>query len=112
MKGVTREEIYTMVNSLNLPCAYYEFQKDTAQSPPFVCWFFSANTDVFADDENYVDKEVLNIELYTRYRDFEQEKAVETVLRSNGLTYSKEAAFIESEAIWQIAYESEVIIND
>ena len=60
----------------------------------------------------YVDKEVLNIELYTRQRDFEQEKAVETVLRSNGLTYSKEAAFIESEAIWQIAYESEVIIND
>lgn len=108
---MTREEVYSMIQSIGLPCAYYQFANDTPQIPPFICWFFSTDTDVFADDQNYVDKEVLNIELYTKNRDFELEKAVEVILNSNGFTYAKEPNFIESERIWQIAYESEVIID-
>ena len=106
-----REDVYTMIQSVGLPCAYYQFPDDTPQAPPFVCWFFSVNTDVFADDENYVDKEVLNIELYTSYRDFEKEQAVEAVLKANGFSYAKESAFIDGEKMWQISYESEVIID-
>ena len=108
---MTREEVYSMVQSIGLPCAYYEFQNGTEQVPPFVVFFFATDTDVKADNQNYCDKEVLSIELYTKIRDFEQEKAVEDVLTSYGFTYSKEPNFIESEKIWQIAYESEVIIN-
>lgn len=108
---MTRAEVYTMIQSIGLPCAYYEFPDNTPQSPPFVCWFYAVNTDVMADNENYVDKEMLNIELYTSYRDFEQEQAVEAVLKANGFTYAKEPSFVESERIWQISYESEVIID-
>lgn len=106
-----REDVKTMVQSVGLPCSYYQFPDNTPQSPPFIVWFFSRNMDVYADDSNYTDKEVLNIELYTRYRDFEQEQAVEEILSSNGFTYAKEASFIDNEKIWQISYESEVIIN-
>ena len=106
-----REDIYTMVQSVGLPCAYYQFPDDTPQEPPFLCWFFSVNTDTMADNENYVDKEVLNIELYTKQRDFEQEAEVEAALKSYGFVYAKEASFVDSEKIWQISYESEVIIN-
>ena len=109
--NMTRAEIKAMVKSIGLPCAYYQFQKDTPQVPPYVVWIFGRNTDVMADDENYVDKEILGIELYTKYRDFEPEAAVEAVLKSNGFAWDKEPNFIESEQIWQIAYESEVIID-
>ena len=109
--NMTREQVYQMVNSIGLPCAYYEFPDGTAQAPPFVVWFFATDTDVKADNSNYCDKEILSIELYTRSRDFEQEQAVEAVLKANGFCYAKEPSFIESERIWQIAYESEVIIN-
>lgn len=108
---MTREEVYQIIQSIGLPCAYYQFPDDTPQTPPFVVWFFSVNTDVKADNTNYVDKEVLNVELYTKQRDFDQEKAVEEVLSSNGFCYAKEAARIDSEKMWQISYESEVIIN-
>lgn len=108
---MTRAEIYEMIKSIGLPCAYYQFPDGTQQAPPFIVFFYDDNTDVFADDENYVDKEPLSIELYTRVRDFEQEKAVEDVLKSNGITYGKQANHIDSERIWQIAYESEVMIN-
>ena len=108
---MTRERVYQIIQSIGLPCAYYQFPDDTPQSPPFVVWFFSVNTDVMADNSNYVDKEVLNVELYTEQRDFEQEKAVEEVLSTNGFSYAKEAVRIDSEKMWQISYESEVIIN-
>ena len=109
---MTREAIYAIIESIGLPFSYYEFPDDTPQEPPFVVWFFSINTDVMADNTNYVDKEVLNVELYTSFRDFEQEQAVEAVLTANGFTYAKEANFVDSERIWQISYESEVIIDE
>lgn len=108
---MTRQEVYTMISSIGLPCAYYQFPDDTPQTPPFICWFFSENTDVMADNENYVDKEVLNIELYTKLREYDIEKAVEAVLKAGGFTYAKEPNYIDTEKIWQISYESEVIIN-
>ncbi|MBR2555163.1 MAG: hypothetical protein IKE94_09910 [Aeriscardovia sp.] len=109
---MTREEVKTMVESIGLPFAYYEFPDGTQKEPPFVVWLFGSDNDVIADDTNYCSKEVLAIELYTSIRDFEQEQAVEAVLTANGFVYSKEHNFIESERIWQIAYESEVIINE
>lgn len=109
---MTREEIADMIEGIGLPFAYYEFERDTAQEPPFIVFFYSQYTNVYADNSNYVDKEVLNIELYTRTRDFDTEATVEAVLGANGFTYNMEPSYIGSEKIWQIAYEMEVIINE
>lgn len=106
-----REDVNTMIETIGLPCAYYQFPDDTPQEAPFICWFFSVNTDVMADNQNYVDKEVLNIELYTKVREYDRETAVEAVLKANGFSYAKEASFVDDEKIWQISYESEVIID-
>ena len=110
MKGITREELAALIENFKLPCAYDHFDDNTPQVPPYICWFLSQNTDVYADDENYVDKEQLNIELYTNFRDFDQEKAVEDILKASGISYDKYAEYVESEKMYQIAYESEVII--
>lgn len=108
---MTRQEVYEMISGIGLPCAYYQFPDDTPQTPPFICWFFSENTDIMADNENYVDKEVLNVELYTKLREYDIEKAVEAALKAGGFSYAKEASYIDAEKMWQISYESEVIIN-
>lgn len=108
---MTREKIAEMVESIGLPTAYYEFNDDTPQEPPFVCWFFSRDDDFKADDINYSHIEVLNIELYTRYKDFELDATIESVLNAHGLVYAKESNKIDAERIWQTSYESEVIIN-
>lgn len=111
---LSREDLAGIIDSigeaLGIPCAYYQFE-DTVQAPPFFVWFLSSNTDVFADNQNFVDKEVLNFELYTSERDFDLETSFEDSLKANGISYSKEAAYVDDEKIWQIAYESEVIIH-
>ena len=108
---MTRVEIAEMIAGIGLPYAYYQFPNDTPQTPPFICFFYSLSDDVFADDENYQSIEQLNIELYTKEKDFELESSIENVLKSNNLTYYKEENWIDTEKMFQIAYEMEVMIN-
>lgn len=108
---MTYKQIASMVSSIGLPYAYYQFPEGTAQAPPFVVFFYGDTDDVFADDTNYQRIATLNIELYTSEKDFSTESTVEQILTNNNLTYYKEENYIDSEQMWQIAYEMEVIIN-
>lgn len=108
---MTYKEIATMVASIGLPYAYYQFPEGSGQTPPFVVFFYSDTNDLYADEKNYQRIVTLNIELYTREKDFETEATVEGILGNNNLTYYKEENYIESEQMWQIAYEMEVLIN-
>lgn len=108
---MTYKQIASMVSSIGLPYAYYQFPDGTAQAPPFVVFFYADTDDVFADDTNYQRIATLNIELYTSEKDFATESTVEQILTNNNLTYYKEENYIDSEQMWQIAYEMEVIIN-
>ena len=108
---MTYEEVADVVRSIGLPFAYYQFPEGTEMAPPFVVYFYSSSDDLMADDENYQPIRTLNIELYTAEKDFAQETAVEQILKENHLTYYKEESYIDSEKMWQIAYEMEVIIN-
>ena len=108
---MTHKEIAAMVESIGLPYAYYQFPEGTGQVAPFVVYFYTQIDDVYADMQNYVRKPVLNIELYTSEKDFDLEAKVEEIISGKGLTYYKEENYINSEGMWQIAYEMEVIIN-
>ena len=108
---MTYKQIASMVSSIGLPYAYYQFPEGTAQAPPFVVFFYADTDDMFADDTNYQRIATLNIELYTIEKDFATESTIEQILTNNNLTYYKEENYIDSEQMWQIAYEMEVIIN-
>lgn len=108
---MTYKEIGQMVKSIGYPYAYYQFTKETAKKPPFVVYFYTDTDDVMADNTNYQRIVTLNIELYTRDKDFDAEARVEAVLADNELSYYKEENYIDSEQVYQIAYEMEVLIN-
>lgn len=109
---MTYKEIAAMVESIGLPYAYYQFPEGTGQEPPFVVFFYSNIDDLYADESNYQRIVTLNIELYTREKDFEKEATVEGILQNSGLSYYKEENYIDSEKMYQIAYEMEVIITE
>lgn len=100
-----------MVDSIGLPYAYYQFDEDTAQAPPFVVFFFSTSNDLYADQTNYQRIDSLSIEFYSSEVDFDTEEAIETILNDAGLTFYKEQSFIESERIWQTAYDMEIVLT-
>ena len=108
---MTRIEVASMVESIGLPYAYYQFDENTAQAPPFVVFFYTDSNDVYADQKNYQKIDGLSIEFYSAEKDFDTEETIETILNEAGLTYYKEQNYIDSEKIWQTAYDMEILLT-
>lgn len=108
---MTFKQIATMIRSIGYPFAYYQFPEGTAQAPPFICYFFDGDNDLKADNSNYQKIEHLNIELYTDEKDFEAEAQIEDVLRAAGLVWSRAEEYIDSERLYLVVYELDIIIK-
>ena len=111
---MTYEVLNTIIASFGLPYAYNEFPENTQQTPPFICFLLDNNSaDLMADNTNYQAIRPLSIELYTDNKDFALEMTIEAALNAAGLPFmrSKET-YIEKERMYQITYESEVLISN
>lgn len=108
---MTFEDIANLIKSFSLPFAYYQFPKDTAQAPPFICFFYGSTDDFFADNRNYKNMVDLNIELYTENKDFELEQKIEKILISNEMPFEKEETYLDSERLQMVTYMTSVAIN-
>ena len=109
---MTYAEVKTMLAGVNIPTAYYQFPNDTAKAPPFICFFYSNNNDFLADNSNFQKIEHLVIELYTDNKDFTIESNVETALDGCGLVYSRSETYLDSERMYEVIYETDVIITE
>ena len=109
---MTYKEVTAMIAEINVPYAYYEFTKDTAVEPPFVCFYYPESDDMYADDSNYQKIEHLTIEVYTDQKDFALEATTESVLRSHGLTWARSETRIDSERMFEVIYDMEIVITE
>jgi hypothetical protein len=109
---MTHKEIALMIAGTGLPNAYYQFPDNTPQVPPFICFYYGASDDVYADTKNYQRISELVIELYSDTKDFANEAVIEGALETAGLTYRKYEQFLDDEKMHETVYEMEVIIND
>lgn len=108
---MTVSEISSMIGTLHVPYAYYQFPEGTAQACPFICFYLPSSDDFIADNVNYTKISRLIIELYTDEKDFDLESQVESMLRINEIVYTKTETYIDTERMYMIVYESEVILN-
>lgn len=109
---MTNAEVAAMVAEIGLPYAYYQFPDNTEQAPPFVCFFYTDNSDFLADDTNYQEIRKLAVELYTENKEFTLEETVKSILKSHGLVYSVGEDFIESERMHITVFYMSVVITE
>ena len=108
---MTYKEIAQLIDGIGYPYAYYQFEQETAKEPPFICFFYPGRDDMLADDSNYAQITELTIELYTDNKDFAAEAAVESALEAAEIVYEKDETYIDSERMYMITYNTEVLIN-
>lgn len=109
---MTYQEVKTMVESIGIPYAYYQFPEGTDQPCPFICFWFTGSNDLAADDTNYQRIRPLAIELYTDNKDVILENTVEAVLNQHGFVYARDEAYIDTERMNMVTYTIEVIITE
>ena len=109
---MTTQEVSQMIASIGVPYAYYQFSKDTAKPPPFICFYFADSEDFLADNINYVKIRPLVIELYTDSKDFDLETEIEDTLAAHEVVYTKEETAIDSERMYMVTFLTEVLLTD
>ena len=109
---MTYRQVAEMVGSIGVPYAYYQFPNNTGIAPPFVCFYFDSSNDFAADNVNYQRIRPLSIELYTDNKNFTLEQTVENVLNQNGLVYSREETYLDSEKMYMVTFMTEIIITE
>lgn len=109
---MTYRQVAEMVSSIGVPYAYYQFPNNTGVAPPFVCFYFDSSNDFAADNVNYQRIRPLVLELYTDNKDFTLEQTVENILNQNGLVYSREETFLDSEKMYMVTFQTNIIITE
>lgn len=109
---MTYKEVNSMIASIGLPYAYYQFNKKTAQAPPFICFFYANSNDFAADNTNYQRIERLVVELYTDEKDFSIEKTIEDTLNAHELVFTREETPLDDERMYEVIFETDVIITE
>lgn len=108
---MTAIQLKELVAGLGLPYAYYQFSKNTAKPPPFICYYLAQSNDFAADGMNYAKIRQLIIELYTRHKDFELEAQIESALSAAGIFYTVTETPIESQQMYMVVYTSEILFE-
>lgn len=109
---MTHIELKTLLETSGIPFAYFQWDRGNVPGLPFGVYYLPRSDYFYADNEIYTPIFELVIELYTKEKDLKSERELEAVLKENGLTYQKVEAYIEEEQVYQIRYDTEVIMNE
>ncbi len=110
---MTFKEINTMIASIGKSYTYHEWNCAPEDVPalPWIVFRYPNILDFYADNKNYQRVTALEIEVCTENKDFDLEQTVESVLSSHGLTYTKEEDYLDTERMFDVRYELEVLIT-
>lgn len=100
------DKLYTILKSTGLEVAYSHFNE-----PPLLPYlvYLALDSDNFgADNKVYQKINNYQIELYSDYKDPATEEVLEDTLDSNGIFYDKFEVYIESEKLYQVAYQIQI----
>lgn len=105
---MTFEQLKTILSTLQMPVVYHHFREKTAPPPPYIVYYVLNSDDEYADNINFGRITAVNIELYTNEKEFSLEEQLEETLIDNSLTFEKSEAYIDTEHMYQVLYETEV----
>ena len=72
---------------------------------------YPGNDPFAADGMVYQEINRLDVELYTDKKDLEAEKKLEEALHRHGFFFNKTQEYIETEKLYEVLYEMEVLID-
>lgn len=108
---MTFKEIADALALTGYPVTYLAWPEKTVPPLPYICYYYpDMNPDV-ADDTHHAQIYSLNVELYTKDKDFAVESAVEESLLNAGFVFTKEETFLNDENMYEELYMMEVVIN-
>ena len=109
MKKSEFRQMLGLFETYGIPITYYSYPERQAPELPYAVYYFPDERPEAADDRNWGRISTLNIELYTREKDYMVEANVDQILAAYDLVYTKSETYINNEHMFQVLYQTEVI---
>lgn len=104
---MTYMDVIVGMESIGLPCVYHKWSK--APPLPYTVILHTDNGDMMADNHNYLEIGNYQLELYTAIKHPPTEKKVEQWLKDHRIPYDKTEVFLDSEDMFQVVYDIQLI---
>lgn len=99
-------ELFTLLETLEMPVAYGHFDVKQNVSPPFIIYRDSTPTTFKANNITYYRPHEYEIELVTEKKDVELQNSIEELLTTNSIPYDmSDEVWDEEEKIYHNFYE-------
>lgn len=106
-------ELYTLLKQTGYPVAYHHFVSDPKNPPPpppFIVYWVPNSSSYGADTSKaLIRNNTVHVELYTVKKDLDAEAKIENVLDGAGIQYEKTETWIDSQKLFQVVYEFDLI---
>ena len=108
---MTLKEIYDALSATNIHVTYLQWREGAVPALPYICYYLPQSNNFCADNGVYKGISRLNVELYTAEKEPGTESALESALA--GLTgfWNKAETFLDSENMYEVIYDGEVLID-
>ena len=104
---MTSEELKAQLESTGLPVEYGRFKKPP--SPPYIVYLRTSSENISSDFKVHGNRPTYAIELYTNEKDPAAEANVEAILENIDPDYTTDETYIDSEKLFEVRYEIEII---
>lgn len=104
-------DVINMLESTGYPVVYLAWRENEVPELPYICYYYPNMTPETADDTHHAEIYTLNVELYTKNKNFEVESTVEAALLNADMVFTKEEDFLSDENMYETLYIMEVNIN-
>lgn len=105
---MTQLELFNQLETTGYPVAYSHFDVDENNpppSPPYIAYIRLTDDNISSDAKVHGKFKNYQVELYTLKKDLAAEKKVEEVLSKIDTDYKTFETYIESEGLYQVAYQ-------
>lgn len=109
MKRNELNQMLGMFATYGIPIVYYSFPDKSAPELPYAVYYFPSSRAEAADNIRHAGVATINVELYTREKNFLLEHTVEQIFERFDLVPDKTETFLPSENMYQVLYQMEDI---
>lgn len=104
---MTLADVKTMLETIDAfknKVAYRAFPKSEAPALPFICYLATTTDNFTADNQVYLVRQEVDIELYSHYKDQTSEGLIEDKLNEYSIVWDKYDEYIEDEDVYEVIY--------
>ena len=108
---MTFKEVADALSLTGYPVTYLSWPDSEVPPLPYICYYYPDMTPETADNTHHAQIYTLNVELYTKNKQFDVEANVEQILLNAGFVFTKEETFLNDENMYEVLYMMEAIID-